>query len=99
MIYQETASGRREVAGRYVLRGRDVGFEVPSYDARKALVIDPVFLYSTFLGGNDNDLANGIAVDGSGNAYITGTTLSTNLPTMALIRERTTETWMFLWLS
>lgn len=29
-------------------------------------------LYSTFLGGPDNDSANGLALDAAGNAYITG---------------------------
>ena len=37
-------------------------------------------IYSTFLGGTNNDVANGIAVDGSGNAYVTGWTVSTNFP-------------------
>ena len=38
-------------------------------------------IYSTFVGGSDLDLANGIAIDGSGNAYVTGTTKSSNFPT------------------
>ncbi len=38
-------------------------------------------LYSTYLGGNMDDVASAIAVDGSGNAYVTGFTLSTNFPT------------------
>lgn len=38
------------------------------------------FVYSTFLGGLNNDIANGIAVDGAGNAYVTGGTISTNFP-------------------
>src|SRR5205823_5753237 len=37
--------------------------------------------YSSYLGGTDFDQANGIAVDGSGNAYVTGYTFSTNFPT------------------
>lgn len=37
--------------------------------------------YSTYLGGNAQDTGFGIAVDFSGNAYVTGATLSTNFPT------------------
>jgi hypothetical protein len=39
-----------------------------------------VVSYLTFLGGTGRDLSQGIAVDGSGNAYVTGSTLSPNFP-------------------
>jgi len=38
-------------------------------------------LYSTFLGGSDDDWGRGIAVDSLGNAYITGYTTSSTFPT------------------
>src|SRR4030042_1967296 len=38
-------------------------------------------VYSTFLGGNQDDIGYGIAVDSSGNAYITGRTDAYNFPT------------------
>ncbi|MFC2160131.1 SBBP repeat-containing protein [Acidobacteriota bacterium] len=38
-------------------------------------------VYSTYLGGSDTDSSNGIALDSSGNAYISGTTYSSDFPT------------------
>jgi len=39
-------------------------------------------LYSSYLGGGSDDGGTGIAVDGSGNAYVTGYTSSTNFPSI-----------------
>ena len=44
-------------------------------------------IYVTYLGGSNDDVANGIAVDASGNAYITGYTNSANFPHDALIGD------------
>ncbi|MFQ5353005.1 MAG: SBBP repeat-containing protein, partial [Candidatus Binatia bacterium] len=37
-------------------------------------------IYSTYLGGNDNDTGLAVAVDAAGNAYVTGKAESTNFP-------------------
>ncbi|MGA3203810.1 MAG: SBBP repeat-containing protein, partial [Bryobacteraceae bacterium] len=40
-------------------------------------------LYSTYLGGQNDDFGFGIAVDSSSNVYVTGTTISVNFPVSA----------------
>jgi len=79
-IYQDGAEGKTLVAGNYVLRGKQVGFELGSYDRSRPLVIDPILIYSTYLGGSGFDQANAIHVGATGDAYITGVTGSINFP-------------------
>jgi beta-propeller repeat-containing protein len=46
-------------------------------------------VYATFLGGSDMEFGRRIAIDASGNAYITGQTKSSNFPTTANAFDRT----------
>jgi len=80
-IYQTVNGERRGVTGGYALREDEtVGFAVGEYDPTVPLVIDPTLVYSAYLGGSGLDQGFGIAVDTSGNAYITGTTTSADFP-------------------
>jgi Beta-propeller repeat/Abnormal spindle-like microcephaly-assoc'd, ASPM-SPD-2-Hydin len=84
-VYQEANGVQQEVRGGYVITSKnEVGFRVGAYDRRRALVIDPVLAYSTYLGGSYayGAAGFGIAVDSTGNAYVIGTTDSADFPTV-----------------
>jgi hypothetical protein len=94
VVYQMLKGERHEIGGGYVLTERNrVMFSVPDYDRSEPLILDPVLNYSTYLGGSLGtttippgtgiDQGFGIAVDSTGNAFVAGTTFSTNFPTTA----------------
>ncbi len=77
-IYQTIDGERRPVPGRFVLHGHStVAFELAAYDRTQSLVIDPVLVYNSFLGGADHDEGHAVAADVSGDLYLTGVTYST----------------------
>jgi hypothetical protein len=87
MVYQQKNGRRQEIEGRFTLMAnRTVGFTFRKYDHSRELVIDPVLAYSTYLGGRTGvsgysySVANAIAVDEAGNAYVTGTTAASDFP-------------------
>ena len=92
VIYQPAFSGKVEraipVEGHYTINEQnEVAFAIGDYDRTRPLVIDPVLVYSTYLGGGgyydgfEYNQVSAIAVDSSGNAYVTGFTRSPNFPT------------------
>ncbi len=81
VAWQEIDGERRLVASAFALDNTgEVRIRVGRYDDEKTLVIDPVVSYATYLGGNNTEQGTAIAVDGAGNAYITGYTASTDFP-------------------
>ena len=88
LAYQELEGERRNVPVAYSvdaptpgLNGRAYayGFQLGDYDRSRILVLDPtVLVYCGYIGGaSDQDYGYAIAVDGSGNAYVTGRAWST----------------------
>ena len=80
LVYQETAAGRVLRDAKFRVHQDGYTFEVAAYDPGLPLVIDPVLVYSTYLGGSGDDQANAIAVDADGHAYLTGRTDSPDFP-------------------
>ena len=83
VLYQEENGVRKKVEGAYVIRGKNrIGFRVGAYVRSRTLVIDPVVGYSARFTGVTGSFSNAIAVDASGNAYVTGTTETADLPVL-----------------
>src|SRR5258708_4986030 len=106
VVYQMNGGKKEPVAGSYQLVGGRVQFALGKYDHRRALVIDPVLNYLTYLGGSRDDVigylqyyggsnatnpTQGVAVDQSGNVYVTGRTQSTDFPLQGPIQPVNTE--------
>jgi hypothetical protein len=90
--YQRIGGERVAVESRYRLTGDGgYGIAVGAYDPRYPLIIDPGLAYSTFLGGTGDNVGEDIAVDGSGRAYVTGTTFSADYPTTRGAFDRTLD--------
>ncbi len=85
LVYQEINGKREIIESAYRITGKSdgaftYGFDLAAYDRTKELVIDPVIVYSTYLGGSGYDSVHGIAVDSSGAVYVTGFTDSLDFP-------------------
>jgi hypothetical protein len=93
VTYQTISGTRVPVSSSYRLAGRGksarFAFTVGRHQRGHELVIDPGVQFTTFLGGNSNEIGNGIAVDSSGNSYVGGTTQSPNFPTTTGAFQRT----------
>jgi uncharacterized repeat protein (TIGR01451 family) len=81
VVYQTKGGQQKTVPATYLLVNNQIRFQLGSYDRNLPLVIDPVIQYTAIFGGSSTEEpGRQIAVDRSGNAYITGYTYSTDFP-------------------
>jgi len=78
--YQTIRDRRRAVAAGYRVQGTAVSVHLGPYDRARQLIIDPIVNYGSYIGGNDIDEVNGVAVDPEGMAYVVGNTRSSDFP-------------------
>jgi len=74
IAFQRRGAVQEPVDARFILRDHRVAFDVGRYDRSRELTIDPKLVWSSYIGGTGSDQGNDIALDGNGNAYITGFT-------------------------
>src|SRR5260370_3304090 len=81
VAYQTSGQSRSPVTAEYVANANGTfGLKLGAYDHTRALTVDPLLVFSTFLGGTGYDAAYSIAIDGAGNSYVAGLTGSTDFP-------------------
>lgn len=74
VAYQTHDGARKPVEAHFALKGKRARFELGAYDRSLPLIIDPKFIWATYMGGPGDDQGNDIAIDADGNVYLTGAT-------------------------
>src|ERR1035438_1576738 len=94
VLYQLDGDKKARVEGAFAVAGNEVRFQVGSYDHSRALIVDPVLSYASYLAGSGTDhigqttgpgvstpgTSQGIAIDSAGSVYVTGDTFSVDFP-------------------
>ena len=81
LAYQDRGTIRKEVTAKFVLtKSGEVRVKVGAYDRHLPLVIDPVFVFSTYLTGSAADQITAVTTDSAGNVYVTGFTGDASFP-------------------
>ncbi|MGL5346768.1 MAG: SBBP repeat-containing protein [Peptostreptococcaceae bacterium] len=79
-VYQYINDTEIEIDSSFLINNNNVTFDISDYNKNEVLIIDPVLMYGSYIGGSNVDEGFGIDVDNNQIAYITGTTYSTDFP-------------------
>lgn len=75
VLYQTVNGGRTPVDGHFTIsKSGDIAFACGRFDRSRALVIDPVLDYASYLGGTGDNVITGVASNAAGEAFVTGWT-------------------------
>jgi hypothetical protein len=72
VAWQVLDGRKKAVEVAYEIHDGTIGFKAGVYNKDQELIIDPTYQWHTFYGSATEDEGNSIAVDGSGNVYVTG---------------------------
>lgn len=87
--YEPLMINGRPIRSKFNIEENTVRFAVPDYDENQTLVIDPYVLWSTFLGGEMKEHAEGVAVDEEQNTIVGGWTVSASFPAWPISKRKT----------
>jgi len=79
-VYQNINGRVTDVPAQYVLKESVISFKLGSWNKSFPLIIDP---WVTYYGGSNTEYCYQVAADKAGNAFITGSTVSSNFPVTA----------------
>lgn len=78
--YQESDTGRREIAARYKIKGDRVTIEIDEYDNKQTLIIDPTLHFSTYTGSTADNWGTTATYDFRKNTYTAGIVFGIGYP-------------------
>jgi hypothetical protein len=81
-IYQEASdsAGRSVISGGYqMLADGSVSFHLGEYDHSRTLVIDPLLVYSSYVGSSGADELNAVKIGSNGWVYVVGNTTTSEI--------------------
>jgi hypothetical protein len=79
LAFQGAIQSNRTVQCSYHVKRNEATVRLGRYDSGRSLSIDPVLVFSTYIGGPSYDTIFAVAADSAGNIYVTGETNSGSL--------------------